>query len=118
MDENIEDIGYNERLVMNKGDVTFLDNNGQPISNPKEYFEKRRLANTTYTEKLQVGDIVKLKDFVGSIVVVKYVDFKVNDVINFDYAGPLYNSDNKDLIMFGQEDIEVVYSDKLPNKTL
>lgn len=98
------------RFEVQPGEVEFLDNNGQSINGDlKEYFDQQRKANLTFTEKLNVGDIIKIK-WTGQVVVVKYVDYQVNESIKVDYAGSLYNVESEDLILFGQDDIEKKYS--------
>lgn len=121
MDNNetniLDIIDTDSRFVMNKGEVTFLTSDGNIINNAKEYFEKRKLDNITYFDKLKVGDIVKLKGVVEETVIVKYVEYKFNDQIKADYAGIPYNTDEERLILFGQDDIDEVYTNS-PNKTL
>lgn len=111
MDNNTEIlIDNNNRFEMQKGEVEFLDDNGQGIKgNLKEYFEQQKQANVTYEKKLNIGDVVKLKR-TGQVVVVQYVDYRRNDYVKADYAGMLYGVDSANLILFGQEDIELKYN--------
>lgn len=100
----------NSRFEMKNGEVEILDNNGRIISgNIREYFDKQKKDNLTFFDKLKEGDIIKLK-ITGRIVVVKYVDYKVNGDVKCDYAGTLYGTDSTNLILFGQDDIEVKYN--------
>ena len=72
---------------MNKEDVQFLDDNGEVIvGDIKEYMRKKRESMLTITDKLNVGDVVKLKGS-GQIVVVQFVDYKFNEIVKADYAG-------------------------------
>lgn len=100
----------NCRFEIKQGEVEFLADNGQNINgNLKEYFKQQRKSNLTFLDKLKEGDIIKLKT-TGRIVIVKYIDYRVNDYVKCDYAGTLYGTDNTNLILFGQEDIEVKYN--------
>ena len=65
----------NNRFLINKGEVEFLDKDFKLIKE-KDYFKKRRLENITFFEKLSVGDIVKLKR-TGRIVVVTEIDYQI-----------------------------------------
>ncbi len=113
MNSNFDDVytGPNSRFSLNKGDVRFLDENGYVVGDTKSYFELKKLADTTYFDKLKVGDIVSLKSSVDEKLVVKYVDYHFDDFITSDYAGVRYDSDNKNLVLFGQDQIDKVYSD-------
>ena len=113
--DNINDyiVDEDSRFVMNKEDVQFLDDNGEVIvGDIKEYMRKKRESMLTITDKLNVGDVVKLKGS-GQIVVVQFVDYKFNEIVKADYAGTLFNTDYENLILFGQEDIEKIYDRSL-----
>lgn len=103
-------LGNNSCFEVKTDEIEILDNNGQRINGDlREYFTKQKKDNLTFFDKLQEGDIVKLKT-TGRIIVVKYVGYNVNDYVKCDYAGTLYGTDNNNLILFGQEDIEVKYN--------
>ncbi len=106
----MNDENYNGRLVMNPGDVSFYDPHGKPIQDPNKYFKERRQADLTYTDKLKVGDVVKLKGIKEEIVVVEYVDYNDNNIIKSDYAGKTYGENNNELILFNQHDIAEIYT--------
>ena len=107
MDNNTENSNNTEsRFIMNREDINFKNNTGDIITD-KDYFKKRRVVNTTYTNKLNIGDIVKIKN-IDRTLVTKYIDFQINDNMKSDYAGTLYNSDSEELFLFGQDDIEIV----------
>ena len=46
----------------------------------------------------------------GKVVAVTAVDYNPNENIKADYVGSLYNNDNQNSILFGQDDIEKKYS--------
>ena len=98
MDEN------NDRLTWHKGDVSIYDENGNDITNND--YKKMKQDNTTFKEEIHVGDIVRTKG-TSRIIMIKYVDYNINDLFRADYAGVEYNSDNEDLILLGSDDIDV-----------
>ena len=103
----------NARFTMNPGEVEFLDEVGNVVSGDiKEFFEKQREELLTIIEPLKLGDVVKIKG-TGQIVMVAAIDFKFNEVVKSQYAGTLFNSENENLILFNQEDIEKVYDSSL-----
>ena len=94
------------RFKINPGEVQIFCEEGKKIEGVSD-LKKRKLSNTTFFEKLHVGDIVKLKK-TGKNVVILVVGYQEGNVIA-DYAGHLYN-DNETVFLFGQEDIEIKYS--------
>ena len=109
---------YDSRFTMNSGEVNFIDENGEIIKDFHDYCEKRKSANTTFHDKLKVGDIVKLKSPGDEVLVVKYVDYHFNEYITSEYAGTRYGSDSENLVLFGQDDIEQIYDIMEKNKSL
>lgn len=95
----------NNQFVTNFNDVTLKDANGNVI-------DKDNISNkTTFTEKLKVGDIVKLKD-VNYTVEVKFIDYDIPNVGVMNYAGSKIEIPSSRLVLFNQEDIEY----KIENK--
>lgn len=66
---------------------------------------KRKENDTTYFEKLDIGDKVIIKRL-NQCVIVTDVDFKVDGVKYADYAGVLCDTNNSNKkVLFGQDDI-------------
>lgn len=111
------DNGINyDRFTMKQGDVTFYDENGiliDPHNNDKKRFDDI----TTYSEALQVGDIVSLKNREGHIRI-EYVDFTLNGQVLSKYAGSICNSENQSLLLFNQEDILNKLSEREKNSKI
>lgn len=101
------------RFAMNTNEVEFLDESGNTITGDvKEYFTKQREEMLTINKFLKLGDVVKIKG-TGQIVMVAAIDFKINEVVKSQYAGTLFNSENENLILFNQEDIEKIYDSSI-----
>lgn len=94
------------RFKINPGEVQIFGADGKKIASNSD-LKKRKFENTTFFEKLHVGDIVKLKR-TGKNVVVLVVDYQEGNV-KADYVGHLYN-DEEEVFLFGQDDIEMKYS--------
>lgn len=59
----------------------------------------------TISQKLNVGDIVKLKDSDYSIEI-EYVDYEIPNIGIIDYAGSKIEIPSSRLVLFNQKDIE------------
>lgn len=95
---NLED----DRFSLKKGDVSFVNTNGEYIENEKKYFNNRKKEMLTISDKLQIGDVVKLK-LTGEVVTIVKIDFA-----GFSYAGEKLGEN--ELTLFSQEDIEEIIS--------
>ncbi len=100
-----------ERFNTNFNEMEFLDENGKPIKeDPAEYFKKKQ--EPTYLERLNIGDIAQIKK-VGYSVKVEYVDYEVENVGIFNYAGHKVDNLEDNLILFNQSDIECKVENKI-----
>ena len=85
-------------------DLIFKDKDGNIIKNPEEYFVALQ-KDVLVEEKLQVGDVVKLKNFDDRIEIL-YCDFEVPDLGMSDYAGKNLDHPSDNLTIFNQNNIE------------
>ena len=88
---------------LNMKELIYKDRDGKIIKNPEEYFAALN-KNVLVKEKLQVGDIVKLRNYEGRVKIV-HVDFETGIGI-MDYAGEDPNDEKGVLTLFNQKDIE------------
>ena len=99
----------------NFNDLNFNDKNGNKVKNNLEYINSLQ-ENITYSEKLSVGDVVRLKGENADVSVL-YVDYVIPNVGVIDYAGKELNQSNDELILFNQKDIlEKLEKDKAYGK--
>ena len=82
-DYMIEEEALRMRMGGTQGEVTYINEDGSEIENPRDYFENK-LKDITVTEKLNVGDVVKTKYIEGDCVV-EVVDFVLNENVRSDY---------------------------------
>lgn len=90
---------------LNMKDLVYKDKSGGVIKNSNQYFSN--LENELFVaEKLDVGDIVKLRNFDDKIEVTN-VDYEIPNVGIVDYAGKNLDHESNNLIIFNQKDIEL-----------
>ena len=108
-------IENNDKFTWHSGEVSIFDKDGTDITSSS--YEERKKANTTFLDEIHIGDIIITKG-TGRIVVIKYIDYNINNSLHADYAGVLYNSDSDDLILLGSDDIDtrIFDSSKVSNK--
>ena len=91
--------------TLNMKDLIYKDRDGNIITNPEEYFNALE-NNVSITEKLEVGDVVKLKRNDDRIEIL-YLDYVIPRLgASVDYAGKNLDNENPNLIVFNQKDIE------------
>ena len=99
----------------NFNDLNFNDSNGKKVEKNLEYINSLQ-DNITFSEKLSVGDVVKLKGENVDVSVL-YVDYVIPNVGVIDYAGKELNQTSDELILFNQKDIlEKLEKDKAYGK--
>lgn len=109
----IEDIDYNAelRLSSSLNDFNHIDENGNKIKNPSQYFEERNKSMITYPQKCSIGDVVILKETERHIKI-SDLNCEVTKNIVFDYAGyDIYSSDDRKYF-FSQKDISSIVEQK------
>lgn len=89
---------------LNMRDLVYKDKNGKIVDNPDDYFASLE-EDVSIEEKLEVGDIVKLKNFADKIEIL-YTDYEIPNVGLVDYAGKNLEHDTENLTLFNQKDIE------------
>lgn len=89
---------------LNMKDLIYKDKNGNIVKNPEEYFAALE-KDVLVEEKLQVGDIVKLKNFDDRIEIL-YCDFEIPYLGISDYAGKNLDHPSDELTLFNQNNIE------------
>ena len=100
---------------LNMKDLIYKDSEGNIIKNPEEYFRALE-NNVSITEKLEVGDIVKLKKNEDRIEIL-YLDYVIPSLgASVDYAGRYLDNENPNLIVFNQKDIESYEKGKIHGK--
>ena len=101
---------------LNMKDLVYKDKDGKIIKNPEEYFNALQ-HDILVEEKLEIGDIVRVKNSPNRIEI-HHLDFEVPNVGIFDYAGKDLDedSDNDLLTLFNQKDIESYEKGKIHGK--
>lgn len=84
-------------------DLIFKDKNGNTVENNEQYIKSLQ-KNSSFEEKLEVGDIVKLKGDDSSYEVM-YIDYEIPGIGIVDYAAKNISRDEADLTLFNQKDI-------------
>lgn len=90
--------GFN--FTTNFKDLLPKDRNGNLLEK-----NNATINQITYPEKLQPGDIVKLKNSDYTILI-KYVDYQIPNIGVIDYAGSKIEIPSSRLVLFNQKDIE------------
>lgn len=93
-----------------RDEVTYFNSDGEIIENLEEYFKIIK-KNSIVSEKLNVGDIVKVK-YIDNKCVVEAVDYLENN-IRSDY---LIRTETGQKFLIGQEDILEVLNKKIKTK--
>ncbi len=90
---------------LNMKDLVYKDKEGNIIKNAEEYFNALQ-QDILVEEKLEIGDIVRVKNSPNKIEIY-YLNFEVPNIGVFDYAGKDLDEDsNNDLLtLFNQKDI-------------
>jgi len=103
----------NDRFVTNLDEVKFLDKDGNIIQgDQRKYLEEMAIAEDTYQEKLNVNDIVKIKNSDYHVQVTQ-LDYEIPGIGTFDYAGKkIEDPDSDRLSLFNQRDIEYKVNQK------
>ena len=92
-------------------DLIFKDKNGNRVDDNEQYI-KTLQKNSSFEEKLEVGDIVKLEGDDSSYEVI-YINYEIPSIGIVDYAAKNISRDEDDLTLFNQKDIlEKVYKHK------
>lgn len=101
---------------LNMRDLVYKDKDGKIIKNAEEYFNALQ-HDILVEEKLEIGDIVRVKNSPNRIEI-HHLDFEVPNVGIFDYAGKDLDedSDNDLLTLFNQKDIESYEKGKIHGK--
>lgn len=96
-----------DRFKLNSNDISILSKNDEYLKGNDliKYLEAERAALTNVEEKLNIGDVVRLR-FTGDIVTIKD-----NSGEMFSYKGSVEGVDDR-LILFDQNDIEEIISKK------
>lgn len=108
-----EGIDYNAefRLSSSLNDFNYIDENGNEIKNPNQYFEERNKAMITNPQKCSIGDVVVLKG-TGRHIKISDLNYEVTKNIIFDYAGyDIYSLDERKYF-FSQKDISSIVEQK------
>ena len=84
-------------------DLKFKDENGNKVADNEQYIKSLQ-KNLSFKEKLEVGDIVKLKGEDSSNEVI-YIDYEIPGIGIVDYAAKNISRDENDLTLFNQKDI-------------
>lgn len=94
------------RFNANFNDMTFVTEEGTIVDkNQADYIRMLQEKDITIEERLNIGDIVKLKKM-DDFICIQKVNFEISNVGIVDYAGTKENSDDDNLILFNQKDIE------------
>ena len=92
-------------------DLIFKDKNGNRVDDNEQYIKSLQ-KNSSFEEKLEVGDIIKLKGDDSSYEVI-YINYEIPSIGIVDYAAKNISRDEDDLTLFNQKDIlEKVYKHK------
>lgn len=93
-----------------RDEVTYFNSDGKIIENSLEYFKNIK-KNSIVSEKLNVGDVIKVK-YIDDKCVVEVVDYLENN-IHSDY---LIRTETGQKFLIGQEDILEVIDSKIKTK--
>lgn len=87
-------------------DLLYKDNSGNIIKDPQAYFSSQNTDNFI-EEEIEVGTVVKLKNFDDKIEIL-YKNYEIPNLGIVDYAGKNLDNESDDLILFNQKDIESI----------
>lgn len=102
-----------DKFTTNFNEVNFETKEGNNLTDINEYLKKIQKENITISDKMNVGDIVKLKG-IDYLVCITNVEYELQIGI-VDYAGIKADNSSKNLILFNQKDIEKIYFKKEKN---
>ncbi|MBO5138431.1 MAG: hypothetical protein J6B89_02190 [Bacilli bacterium] len=97
-----------DRFKLNISDINMIDQKGRkvPKTDTESYLQMRQ-NNITYQNKLKIGDTVKIKGAKNMFVTVAYVKYNIPALnVSADYAGYEQSSEDNNLKLFNQKDIE------------
>ena len=95
-------------------DVNFINKEGKEVAYTEFLKESQ---NITFKEKLNVGDVVRIKGRFN-LVRVEYVNYLALGRYKVDYAGKELGVSDDDLLLFNQKDIQGRYESLSENRSL
>lgn len=98
---------------LNFKDLNFMAPNGKIVEDNSTYMEVIQ-NNTDIEDKLEIGDIIKLKG-VDNEIEVLYIDYNIPNIGIVDYAGKYVDDDSNELVLFNQKDIALLVGKKKNN---
>ena len=106
------------RFNLKPTDIQLVTDDGRFLSNEEIdlYIQNQKEINTTVSEELSIGDVVKISQIDVPLTIVETKNSEGNHLFGSDYGGKT-DIDSNQIIIFEQDEIEEVIS-KSSNKSL